>query len=129
MSHASGSTSFILAVYADCRTMPNGRGSTPPFARTRGCLGGCRFGAIRHILPSLQRFEESEQSVIGTKPDWFSFIVRRKLGERRLLEGEMCMQVSLRGFDRLVTEPQRDHGAIDACLQQLHCGAVPQHVR
>ena len=41
----------------------------------------------------------------------------------------MGVQVSLRGFDRLMTEPQRDHGAIDACLQQFHRRAVPQHMR
>src|SRR5262245_20617370 len=28
-----------------------------------------------------------------------------------------------------MAEPQSDHGAIDACLQQLHRSAVPQHVR
>ena len=28
-----------------------------------------------------------------------------------------------------MTEPQRDHGAIDARLQQLHRSAVPEHVR
>ena len=41
----------------------------------------------------------------------------------------MGMQISLRRFDRLMTEPQRDDGAIDTRLQQLHRSAVPQHVR
>jgi hypothetical protein len=40
----------------------------------------------------------------------------------------MGMQVGLRRFDRLMAEPQRDHGAIDARLQQLHRSAVPQHM-
>jgi len=39
------------------------------------------------------------------------------------------MQVGLRRLDRLMTEPERDHGAIDTCLQELRRGAVPQHVR
>src|SRR5258705_8600520 len=32
----------------------------------------------------------------------------------------MGMQVGLRRFDRLMTEPQRNYGAIDARFQQLH---------
>jgi hypothetical protein len=28
-----------------------------------------------------------------------------------------------------MTEPQRNYGAIDACLQQLHRSAVSEHVR
>ena len=32
------------------------------------------------------------------------------------------------GLDRLVTEPQRDHGAVDTVLQQLHHRSVTQHM-
>jgi hypothetical protein len=31
------------------------------------------------------------------------------------------VQVRLRRLDRFMTEPQRDHGAVDAGLQQFHC--------
>jgi hypothetical protein len=41
----------------------------------------------------------------------------------------MRVQRRLRRLDRFMTEPQRDHGAVDACLQKLHRRAVPQHVR
>lgn len=41
----------------------------------------------------------------------------------------MGVQVGLRRLDRFVTEPQRDHGAVDARLQQLHRRTVPQDVR
>jgi hypothetical protein len=36
------------------------------------------------------------------------------------------MQIDLRRFDGFMTEPQRDHGAIDARLQKLHRSGVPQ---
>ncbi|MFB9261664.1 hypothetical protein ACFFWD_00450 [Bradyrhizobium erythrophlei] len=38
-------------------------------------------------------------------------------------------QVGLRRFDQLLTEPQRNYEAIDACLQQLHRSGVLEHVR
>lgn len=41
----------------------------------------------------------------------------------------MGVQVRLRRLDRFMTEPQRDHGAVDTGLQQFHRSAVPQHVR
>ena len=39
------------------------------------------------------------------------------------------MQVDLGGLDRLVAEPERDDAAVDAALEQLHGGRVPQGVR
>src|SRR3981081_2544875 len=58
----------------------------------------------------------------------FARQVRLELRQSGVLECEMGMQVGLRRFDRLMAEPQRDHGALDACMQQLHRSAVPQHM-
>ncbi len=38
------------------------------------------------------------------------------------------MEIGLCRFEQFMAKPQRDHGAIDAGLQQLHRSAVPQHV-
>jgi hypothetical protein len=54
-------------------------------------------------------------------------LVRLELRQGGFLECKMGMQVGLGRFDRLMTEPQRDHGAIDPCLQQLHRSTVPEH--
>ena len=43
---------------------------------------------------------------------------------RKLFEREVGVQVDVGGLDRLVTEPQRDYGAVDTILQQLHCRSV-----
>lgn len=53
-------------------------------------------------------------------------LVRLELRQSCLLEWKVGMKVGLRGLDRFMTEPQRDHRAIDARLQELHCSAVPQ---
>jgi hypothetical protein len=47
----------------------------------------------------------------------FSALVWFELRQGGFLEREMGMQVGLRRFDRLMTEPQRDHRAIHASLQ------------
>lgn len=41
----------------------------------------------------------------------------------------MRVQISLGRLNRFMAEPQRDHRAVDARLQQLHGRATPQHVR
>src|SRR5262249_59896981 len=48
---------------------------------------------------------------------------------RRLFECKVSVQIRLRGLNRLMAEPKSDHGAVDACLQQLHRSGVPQNVR
>ena len=42
---------------------------------------------------------------------------------------QVGMEIDLGRLHRLVSQPQGDHGLIDAMLQQLHGGAVPQDVR
>jgi len=39
------------------------------------------------------------------------------------------VQVDLGGLDRLVSEPERDHRAVDAGLEELHRSGVPKDVR
>ena len=56
-------------------------------------------------------------------------LVLLELRQSCLLEWEVGMKVDLRGFDRFMTEPQRNHRAIDARLQELHCRTMPQNVR
>ena len=39
------------------------------------------------------------------------------------------MQIHLRGLHGFVPKPERNHGPVDAMTQELHGGAVSQHVR
>ena len=48
--------------------------------------------------------------------------------QRCLLHLQVRVQIDLRRFDRLVPKPQRDHGAVDAVLQEVHGGRVPKDV-
>ena len=50
-------------------------------------------------------------------------------GQRSFLEREVGVQVHLRRFDLLVSEPQRDHRGADAGVQEPHRGGVAQDVR
>ena len=75
------------------------------------------------------------QPVAGAARAWLeeadslAALVRLELRQGSFLEGEVGVQVRLCRLDRFMTEPQRDHGAVDAGLQQFHRSAVPQHVR
>ena len=55
------------AVYADCRTMPNGRGRKPPFARACGLPSGHRPSSIRHSLPSYSASRKASRRSLGWK--------------------------------------------------------------
>jgi hypothetical protein len=50
-------------------------------------------------------------------------------GECSFSECEVGVQVHLRGFDLLVSEPQRDHGGVDPGVQRPHRRGVAQDVR
>jgi hypothetical protein len=64
----------------------------------------------------LKAFEEGEEIVVGSIPAGLSS-ERFNCVEDALLEFKVSIQVDLRGLDRLVTEPKRDHGLLDALLQ------------
>jgi hypothetical protein len=55
------------AVYADCRTMPNGFGKNPPFARTCGWSSGRRPSSIRHSLASYSASRKASRRSLGWK--------------------------------------------------------------
>src|SRR6478752_1561350 len=55
------------AVYADCRTMPNGFEKNPSFARTCGWSSGCRPGSIRHNLASYSASRKASRRSLGWK--------------------------------------------------------------
>jgi hypothetical protein len=50
-------------------------------------------------------------------------------GHRSFLQLDVGMNIHLSTFDGFVPEPESDHGAVYAILEQLHRGAVAQHVR
>ena len=71
--------------------------------------------------------EEGEQLVgwaVAAGPDSW----RRGPVERPLLDGLVGVDVDLGCFGVLVPEPERNHGDVDAGLQQCHGGGMPQHV-
>src|SRR5437879_7139530 len=80
------------------------------------------------FTPALQGIQEGEQLIFGTVGSGSS-LVRGGLGKDLLLQCEVSVEVDLRGFDRFMSEPQRDDGGVDTSLQQLHCRGVPQYVR
>ena len=60
-----------------------------------------------------QASEEGEQVVVGSIPPRRS-VERCDFVENPLLQLKIGIQIDLRGLDRLVTEPQRNHGLLDA---------------
>ena len=75
----------------------------------------------------LQTVQEREESVARFVAAAFS-IRRGCLRQRFLLHRKCRLEIDLRGFHPFVTEPQRNHGTIDACLQKVHGHGVPQAV-
>src|SRR5437773_7731356 len=52
----------------------------------------------------------------------------RQFGESLFLDRHICMQVHLDGFDRLMTEPKSNHGAVNAMVEQFHGQRVAQYM-
>jgi hypothetical protein len=48
--------------------------------------------------------------------------------KRCFLELHIGMQIDRCRLDRLVAQPKRDHGTVDAVVKQVHRQRVPQHV-
>ena len=53
----------------------------------------------------------------------------RRSVERLLLKFQAGMEIDLGRIHRLMTEPHRNDGAVDAAMQQGHGGGVPQPMR
>ena len=67
------------------------------------------------VLGRLQTTQEGEESVARfIAPP--SSVRRGGLRECFLLHGKCRFEIDLRSFNTLVTEPQRDHGTVDAPL-------------
>ena len=122
--------------------------AAPPFPRldmplSEVCRTGLERGSSRTVCkaacedrPKLnsalfpsQCLEEVEQAVARFEAGSPVKLVWLELGQCCFLKSEVGMQIDLRRFDGFMTEPQRDHGGIDARLQKLHRSGVPQDVR
>ena len=66
-SQAWGSMSFIFAVYADRRTMPNGLGDNLSLLRNRDMSSGLCVGAIRHSLATYSASRKASSRSFGRK--------------------------------------------------------------
>jgi hypothetical protein len=93
-------------------------GTTPNGVPDVGAIFKRPNAGTRHsLLPAtLQTGEEGEELVIGAKPARHNRD-RRGLREDLFFQREIGVQIDLSRFHGLVTEPQRDDGAIDAGLQ------------
>lgn len=69
----------------------------------------------RHSLLYLQTIEKAEELVSRFVAPWLAVpwgCLRKSL----LLHCERCIEIDLRGFHRLMSEPQRNHRTFSACL-------------
>ena len=120
-------TPHVLRHYIDCLTMSGTTGSRAIF------VCNCRFGEGRLpgfpdiVLVDLQAAEKAEQPVTGLVAagvaGW-----RRCFGQCLLFHCQRRLQIDLGGLNRFVSEPQRNHRAIDACLKKVHCRRMAQAV-
>ena len=49
-------------------------------------------------------------------------------GQRLFFELHIRLQVDGSGFHRFMAEPERDHGAVDTVVQEIHRKGVSKHV-
>ena len=85
---------------------------------------GPEWFSARHNPRRSYRFRRNcKQAVCGAITTWFS-VDRHRFGEDLLLQRQIGIKVDLSGFHRLVPQPKRDHGPINASLQQLHRGRM-----
>ena len=91
-------------------------------AQAAGGGWGENVGIIRELSAQLRK--EGEQFVGGAVAAWAD--ARRSSAVKGpLFDGLVGVDVDLGCFGVLVPEPERDHGDIDAGVQQLHGGGVP----
>ena len=117
-------TTHTLRHYSESREMPSCVGN----ALAAGGIEGLPLRLNSAYSWTSESLEESHQLVIGPEPSnsplvWFDLL------ESGLLDVEIRIEIDLCCLDRLVAEPQRDHAAFGACLQQFHGHGVAQHVR
>ena len=83
---------------------------------TRGIIGG-----------GSQSLKELDESITGTVSSGCTFD-GLGLGEHRLLQSEVGIEIDLSCLDRFMPEPDRNQGPIDSGLKKLHCSRVPKDV-
>src|SRR5215831_1116992 len=75
-----------------------------------------------------QPLEEGQQILIRPITPGLA-VVRRGFGEDLLFESQVCIEIDLGGFDRLMSEPECNDRAIHTGLQEFHGCGVSKHVR
>ena len=115
-------TPHLVRHYAGFRTIPGG--AKTDWRNTRQCW----VPALSLLQPPgivwSQVLEESEQLVARLVAAWLS-AGRRGFGQNLFFHGEICLEIDLRSFHRLVAQPKSDDRSIDTRLQQPHCHRVP----
>ena len=76
------------------------------------------------LSEALEERHELIRRAVSGRPavKWFGF------GERLFFQFEAGVKVNLRCVHPFMAQPQRDDGAVNATLQQVHGGAVSQHM-
>lgn len=54
---------------------------------------------------------------------------RRELFQRLLLHGKVGFEIHVCGLNAFMSEPERNGGDVDPCLQQMHGGRVANDMR
>ena len=98
-SQACGSISFILAVYAERRTMPSDAvlGGRERSGHASGVI--FRSSVARHSQRRSKRVKERKKLVVRSEPSGCFAFVRAELGQRSFLQSEMGVQIDLGCLD------------------------------
>jgi hypothetical protein len=108
------------------RSIGNPRVSLFAFKCSLGIVGPA---TARRGMRAVDRPEQSIARAVSARR---SSIQRLELGQRRLLQSRVSVQVDLGGLDRFVPKPQRDDGAVDSRLQiarDRRCSCAARAVR
>ena len=104
------------AHYAEFRTMPSSCAGAVFLRSGRGKKTVHGSGRLGIVLVASKRLEEGEQGVIRFEDAWAS-LMRRRVGEDLLFHLQISLQIDVRGLNRLMAQPERDHRRIGASLQ------------
>ena len=105
----------LLRHYIDCMTMSGTTGWRAVRTGDRGSAGDRPDPSTRHSFVDLQAVEKAEQPISGLVTAGLAG-GRCCLGQCPFFHCQRRLQIDLGGLDGFVSEPQRDHRAVDACL-------------
>ena len=111
--------------YSGSRNMPRRPSCKGRAARGIEHVPRCSNPAYSAVVQSL---EKGHLVIVGFESSDSTF-VRFDLVEGRLLDLKIGVKVDLCRLDRPVAEPESDHAASSARLEQLHGHRVPEHMR